>query len=374
MSNRTRVIRYIVFGSGVLLLTCVSQSASAQTPGGISEGPSRTSYRVSTGIERDISRYRWLGMLNVDDQFGNWKVSAANRFVSDAFVLFNDNLSIRDENRLLLKAESVAGRSIVPTVQGTLGWYSLSRVFNASAAVGMRFRASPEITVEPRLGASVDSRPGAPVDGDPAPLRTDAGPSVGGLVRFENSPAEDWRLSAAGSGSWKSLAPRQATDLLLQGSAVRSKENLSFSTSVYASSARRDSYQAVSFLNRSEQGATSESVEATRSDTLVISGNLRTSIARDMTASSLIRVGVNRRTVRTSRAPDEALFFDTDFTRRSVDLEFDMNYRRKRLDATMGVKGGVENEERLLANREDLSPAQASQKTDLLRQADFDQG
>ncbi|MDX1428871.1 MAG: hypothetical protein R3282_01235, partial [Rhodothermales bacterium] len=332
------------------------------------------SYRVSTGMERDISRYRWVGSVALEDRYGGWRLSLSNRFVSDAFILFNDNLSFRDENRLAFTADAPRRGSLAATVRGNLGWYSLSRVLNASTLVGFRYHVSRDLSVEPRLGASVDSRPGAPATTGRVPLRTDAGPAVGAEIRFNNRPDEPWRLTAAGAGTWKSIAPRRSTDLQLQGRATRRTEDLNFSTTIYASSVRRDSYQAVSFLNRSEQGATSESVEATRSDTLLISGNLRTAVAANLNLSTAVRLGTNSRTVRTFRAPDEALFFDTDFTRQSVDIEVDLNYRRPRLDATVGLKGGVENEERLLANREDLSPAQASQKTNLLRQADFDQG
>ncbi|MDX1741226.1 MAG: hypothetical protein R3178_08040, partial [Rhodothermales bacterium] len=57
-----------------------------------------------------------------------------------------------------------------------------------------------------------------------------------------------------------------------------------------------------------------------------------------------------------------------------VDLGADLHYRTQRIDASVGLRGGAESEERRLANRDELSGAQAAQKTDLLRQADFDRG
>ena len=340
----------------------------------LQQAAAQGSYQISTGLVRDISRYRWLGRLEMDSRFGTWNVAAANHFTSDAFILFDDNVSIRDENRFSVAAEAPTRPGLTTTVSGGLGWYSLSRVFNASALVGMRYEVSESLSIEPRAGAALDSRPGAAGGGTTAPLRTDAGPALGAALRLRTQPATAWELTAEGIGTFKSMAPRRATDLLLQGTAIHQADEVAFSTSVYVSSARRDSYQAVSFLNRTEPGLTSESVEATRSDTLLISSSLRAPLASWLNLSTGLRLGTNRRTVRTFRAPEEALFFDTDFTRRSLDLELDLNHRNTLLDATIGVKGGLENEERLLANREDLSAAQAAQKTDLLRQADHDRG
>ncbi len=334
----------------------------------------QTNSGLSTGIERDISRYSWLTSLRVDDTFGAWNVRADNQFISDAFILFGDRLSIRDENRFRLQADGAVGPRYRLTIGSTLGWFSLSRVFNANMRLGLRYAAGQHLWIEPRLGASLDRRPGAQIGTTPAALRSDVGPLYGAAMQYARGGLSAWRIDATGAATWRLITPRRANDLLLTATASRNVNESHLSTTVYVSSARRDAYQAVSFLNRSEGTLRSESVEATRSDTLRLSGRMTAPVGSGFKLTGALGLGANRRTVRTFRAPDESLFFDTDFTRRVLDVEADLAYKARRFEASAGVKGGVANEERNLANREDLTAAQAAQKTDLLRQADFDKG
>jgi hypothetical protein len=331
-------------------------------------------YEVSSGLQRDISRYRWLGSITVRDRLGSWTVDAENRFVSDAFILFNDNLSTRDENHLRWSVEGPVHSRWALTADGALGWFSLSRVLSSSALVGMRYSTTPRLWIEPRAGLAVDSRPGAPVDNVQAPVRTDAGPAYGLSARVASKASDRWQLRATGLGAWRIITPRRARDVRLDATASRSAADTRFSSQFYLASSRRDAYQAVSFLNRTEPGAASESVEATRSDTLLLSANLNTPIAGKLRIASSVQIGANRRTIRTFRAPEESLFFETDFDRRILDVGVDLQFRDERVDASLGVRGGAESEERTLANRDKLSAAQAAQKTDLLRQADFERG
>jgi hypothetical protein len=331
-------------------------------------------YEVSSGMQRDISRYRWLGSLTVQDRIGSWTVDAENRFVSDAFILFNDNLSTRDENILRWSVSGPVHSRWDLTADGGLGWFSLSRVLSSSSLVGMRYSASPRSWLEPRVGFAVDSRPGASVGNSRAPLRTDAGPAYGLSARAASRPTDRWQFVATGAGAWRVITPRRARDVRIDATASRSTPETRFNSQIYVASARRDAYQAVSFLNRTEPGAASESVEATRSDTLLLSANVSTPVLGRLRVSSFVQMGANRRTIRTFRAPEESLFFETDFDRRVLDVGVDLLYRDHRVDASMGVRGGAESEERRLANRDKLAPAQATQKTDLLRQADFDRG
>ncbi len=347
----------------LLLLPTLAWSAAGQDQ-----------YEVSSGFQRDISRYRWVGSARMHERVGEWTILAENRFISDAFILFNDDLSTRDENRLRWSVAGPVHRRWSLTADGGLGWFSLSRVLSTSTLVGMRYSASPGLWIEPRLGVALDSRPGAPVDNVRAPIRTDAGPAYGLSASVSSHPGERWQFDASGMGAWRIITPRRGRDIRVTGSAARSSGDTRFVSDVYVGSARRDAYQAVSFLNRTEPGAASESVEATRSDTLLISARLSTPISGPLSVRSAVRVGTNRRAIRTFRAPEESLFFETDFNRRLLDVEVDLAYRSTRAEATVGVRGGAENEERTLVNRDELSPAQAAQKTELLRQADFDRG
>src|SRR5690606_14867624 len=90
--------------------------------------------------------------------------------------------------------------------------------------------------------------------------------------------------------------------------------------------------------------------------------------------TTTLDLAANDRLIRTLRAPEDALFFDTDFNRRALDAEVGLLYEHPRLLLRLAVRSGAEVEHRQLTNREDLPPTQAAQKGNLLQQADYDRG
>ena len=82
----------------------------------------------------------------------------------------------------------------------------------------------------------------------------------------------------------------------------------------------------------------------------------------------------NRRRIRTKRAPEETLFFDTDFDRRALDAKFGLVYDSRNVAAQLLVETTAASEERRLTNGASLPPSEAAQKTSLLLQADYDEG
>ncbi len=332
--------------------------------------------QFSAGFERDVNRYRWSAGLRFDQRFGVWDVALTNRFSSDAFILFADELSFRDENRLVWRAGRPLGGRFGLRFHGEAAWFSLSRVFSQAAYAGLRYALRPGVWVEPMAGVAWDQRPGALIEaGTEAPLRTDAGPAFG--VRLGAAPPliNGYRINVEGEGAWQLINPRRARALRLHGRAERSFEGTRFTSEVRLSSFRRDAYQAVSFLNRNTPTSRlSETVEATTSDTLTAALELDAPLFRGIRLLTRLDVSVNSRLVRTLGAPADVLFFDSDFKRRSFDLETGMRYETPDVEVRLGLLGGAEVERRILANREALPTAQAAQKSDLLRQADFDRG
>jgi hypothetical protein len=159
------------------------------------------------------------------------------------------------------------------------------------------------------------------------------------------------------------------------GHAERLFEDTRLSTDVQFSSFRRDAYQAVSFLNRdTPSDRLSETVEATTSDTLAAALELDAPLVRHLRLVSRLDFSVNNRLIRTLRAPDQTLFFDTDFNRRTIDLDLGVLYERRRLTTRVTLRGGAEVERRSLVNDENLPTTQASQKSTLLKQGDYDRG
>ena len=80
----------------ILLLLAVLAAASAQAQ------PVR---QLATGFERDVNRYRWTSDARFELRVAGWEVGLVNRFVSDGYILFDDRLRFRDEDRLEWEAE-----------------------------------------------------------------------------------------------------------------------------------------------------------------------------------------------------------------------------------------------------------------------------
>lgn len=355
------------WGLAALLTWIVLGAAQAQP------GPP---VRVETGFERDVNRYRWTAEVAAAPDVPGWDVALRQRFTSDAYLLADDRLSFRDESRLGWQAGRALRGPLALQLRGRMAWYSLSRVWSQEAYAGLRYAVREDLWMEPALGVAWDRRPGvAPEDG-PAPLRLDAGPAYGVRLAWTPDRTDDLALQVRGHGAWQAIAPRRGRELRLTGEAERLFEDTRLSADVQASSFRRDAYQAVSLLNRDAGGdRLEETIEATASDTLQAVVGLETPLAGGWRLQSRVDVAANDRTVNTLRAPDGSLFFDTDFRRRRLEAEVGVVYEgaggtRLRLAA----RATGETERRALLNRENLPPTQAAQKSDLLQQADYDEG
>ena len=331
--------------------------------------------QVETGFERDVNRYRWTSNARFAMRLAGWDVALANRFLSDAFILFEDQLSFRDEDRLTWVARRSLGESYSAHLRGSTAWFGLSKTFTQEIYGGIRLTPSPYAWFEPAIGVAWDRRPGVPdVDGTPM-RRLDTGPAYGVRLSLTPPPVDGYQLRLDGDGAWQVIAPRRGRNVRFQGSAERSFEKARLSSSARFASIRRDTYQAVSFLNRDvSEERPPETIEATSSDTIEVHVELDAPFYRGVRLLSQIDVAANNRFIRTHRAPEETLFFETDFNRRALDAEVGLIYETPGLMARLALQGGAATERRQLANREDLPPAEAAQKTNLLLQADYDEG
>ncbi|MCZ6704573.1 MAG: hypothetical protein O6942_01605, partial [Bacteroidetes bacterium] len=61
------------------------------------------------GFERDINRYRWSALFQLSQPINGWQIDLSNLFRSDAFILFDDRLSFRDENQTNLTVKKPFG-------------------------------------------------------------------------------------------------------------------------------------------------------------------------------------------------------------------------------------------------------------------------
>ena len=336
--------------------------------------------RLETQFERDVNRYRWIADLQVQQYIEKWRFTAVNRFSSDAFILFNNRLSFRDENRFMWSLnkpisqdQTAATSAISPKFRGTLAWYSQSRVLSQDVYAYTDFTLFEALSVEPAVGFALDQRPGAAAGPDKAPLQTDAGPAFGGTIRFAPEKTRDYQVQINAGGNLQLINPRRGRSLNVAGKAERLFDETRLGSTFSYSNARRDAYQAISFLNRdTDTNLTSQTIEATTSDTLFVGLELDTPLTKSFRLTSRMDFTANNRKIRTFQAPDQSLFFDTDFNRRTVDAELGLLYQTERVSSHITVNGGAEIEQRQLANRDALPPVQATQKGDLLEQADYD--
>lgn len=332
---------------------------------------------IETGFERDVNRYRWVAGAEWSQQIGRWHVDVANRFTSDAYILFSDRLSFRDENRLSWRLERGISGTLGAHARGRALWYSQSRVFSQEVYGGLRYSSGSQWWVEPVVGFAWDRRPGIAQGGEP-PLRTDLGPAFGARAAWNPGSISEYEVSLSADGSWQVINPRRGRALRFDGTLSRVFDDVRISTNVGYSNYRRDAYQAVSFLNRTDPGdRLSETVEATASDTLLVAFETEAPLFRGIRLIGRTDFGANNRLIRTLRAPEDALYFDTAFNRRTVDGQIGLGYGTAGdtdFMAQVSFEAAAEVERRRLTNREDLPPAQAAQKTNLLRQADYDEG
>ncbi len=359
----------------LLLASCWfadAEELTAQTRDPLEGDPARN---LETGFQRDVNRYRWTASALLRQRLGKWQILVDNRFTSDAFVLFNDRLSFRDENRLSWIVDHSLNERFSARARGRALWYTQSRVFSQEIYGGLRFRARPDLWIEPAVGFAWDRRPGVGTDAQ-IPLRMDAGPAYGTRLAWSPPPLHDYNVRVEADGSWQVINPRRGRAVRLDGAVSRAFDEARFRTTIRYSNYRRDAYQAVSFLNRPEQSSRlSETVEATASDTLAAVFEMEAPLVGGFRMAGRADFGANNRIINALRTPADALFFDTAFNRRSFDGEFSIIYSAdNNMMVHLAARGGAEVERRRLTNRDDLPETQAAQKSSLLQQADYDQG
>lgn len=323
----------------------------------------------ASGFQREVSRFRWTSSSSASIQVARWQLSLDNRFLSDAFLRFDDRLQFRDENVLSVDAEHpLVGRTAVG-LRAYTAWFGLSRAFAQDVLGSVRLRPGTGMLVEPFLGVAWDRRPG------PAEAKLDYGPAFGGRWSMDRHDPDGYRIRLAGEGTWRMIRPRHGRRAALSGSAGRQFGSTRLHTALRASSLRRDAYRAASFLNRTAgTGLSPEAVEATTSDTLNVSVQLEAPFLWGIRVLGQADLAVNARRIRTHHAPENALFFETDFSRRALDAEIGLVYEEKNVSARLYAEAGAAAEVRRLANRDGLPVLEAAQKTALLAQADYDEG
>lgn len=341
----------------------------------LASGPATAQIVLETEFERDVNRYRWSGLARADVTQGPWVIGMQNAFRSDAYLLFDNRLSFRDENRFKVDAVRLTDGLFSPTVRSTADWFSLSRVYHQDAWVGLRHTSHHGWWMEPAAGLVIDARPGALSGTGEAPVRTDGGPAAGLSFGLPQRDLGGYATRLEGQVQLQRMSPRAGRVVRLRAETGRTFARTSVRANVEVASLRRDAYQAASFLNRDEAALRrAETVESTVSDTLQVGIDISTMLTEGLDIALRVDAGLNARKVRSLRAPSDALVFDSDFGRQTVRLDLATRWQFGSGYVRAGMNAGAEVEERQLDNAADLPPAQAVQKLTLLRQADYDRG
>ena len=337
------------------------------------DAEAQVSLQKTTGFARELNQYRWNSAIAWSAEVARWQLDLTNRFLSDAYIQFDNRLRFRDENRLQFRAFRPLGSRYGTSIRGDLDWFGSGRASSQAVLGGIQIRPVSTLTIEPAVGVASDRRPGVIQAEGAAPLRIDTGPA--GSIAIDLAPQElqGYRISFNSSAAWQRIAPRRAGDLTVAGDAARSFGAARLESSARFVSRRRDAYQAASFLNRG-QVRDPESIESTTSDTLDANLLVWIPIARGLRVIAQTNIRSNQRRIRTPRSPEESVTFETNFARQAFTGQVGVNYVRNRVDAQLRAEYGVVNERRMLSNRDELPVSEAVQKTTLLHQADYDEG
>ena len=110
--------------------------------------------QLETGFERAVNRFRWTSNARFAMRLAGWDLALTNRFLSDAYILFEDQLSCRDEDRLTWEAHRPLGDTFSARLRGRTAWFGLSRTFTQEIYGGLRLAPSAYAWVEPVLGVA----------------------------------------------------------------------------------------------------------------------------------------------------------------------------------------------------------------------------
>ena len=327
---------------------------------------------VRTSFERDVNLFRWSSDTELVLRPAAWNVELSNRFVSDAFVQFDNSLRFRDENHLRLHAVRPFANRYSAHIRGHLDWFGLSRAYAQALYGGVRAQLSPSSYVEPFAGLAMDRRPGVPLPDGTLPRHLDTGPAFGLRLGAERSRTDGYQLRLGGEGTWQQISPRRGRAVAVDGRAHRMFGGAALTAGLRIASRRRDTYQSASFLNRNVSAGST--IEATVSDTLDALLEIEVPLARVLRLVGQADLRINQRRIRTHQAPEQAIFFDTNFNRRALDATVGAVLRTRNTEAQLMLITSAAAEGRQLANTDSLPPSEAAQKTRLLLQADYDEG
>lgn len=368
MAREVRKFSWYLRTTGIVAAVCmVALSASFSTA---------QLRQVTTGFQSDASRYVWTAAFDLDHRVGPWRLFFANRFRSEAFLLNSRISELRDENVTLGRFSRQLSPVLAAIAFGEGNWFSHNAASTVEGYGGVRFSPRPFILFEPAVGLVIDRKPGLLLEGQTEPVVIrDTGPGLSITGRVTEQDIGGFKFGASTTNRWHFISPRFGRTSATEASARKDFERGLLTVDIRYANLVRQSYQASSFLNRFEDATrTNDTIEATTSDTVDSGLRFEYPVSKTWNLVADARFSVNKRNVRTLRAPPGELFFDTNFDRQVADIRVMVRHESPRATVRLTAARGVAIERRGLDNADALPPGQAAQKSMVLRQADFDRG
>ena len=323
---------------------------------------------VKTLFSSAIDRYQWRGEFRFAHLWKNYTFQVQNAFISDAFG--TDKLYFQDENRLRWRLNK---RTL--SLQGYSYYFGQQQGHVHVIQGGYRAHWREHLSMSSSVGVALDTRPGASLSPSaPPPLHTDIGPTLSLQTLWKVPSWNTYSVQLNASGEWHWISPRKSAQWHFEALINQQSAQNHLTFQLQHAHIRRDTYQALSFLNRTGSDIrSSEIIESNQTDSLTGVTRFQSLLGPFQLLAQAYYQGIWRR-FRTLRAPANAVFYNTDLNRQMLTTEIHLStgQHRKYWELTLRKESGFEK--RKLANVAQLPPVQATLKQELLQQASFVRG
>lgn len=314
------------------------------------------------------SFYRQLDVVqirinaDVTYQFQNLNFQLFNRNSSRYFLFNEQPQNVQKEHDAALALRYSLSDKMAITGNAKTFTFTNTGLRQDQGLIGLAYRLKDIGSINPSVGFMSDQRSDRLDNGFSWALKTELDPLTFGDTRF------DPMVSAEVSY----IDPRRFITTRFGSKAMYSYEDLlNMRSEVWFGNSRRDSYQATSLLNRTENNF----MESIDTDTTFASMSLDFPIARNFKASVDISGLNNVRKILNSPLEEDpdAVLFDSRSLRQLIDLTTTIRYPNRRFNMNAGFTWSAQVRESRLINTDGLPQDQVRRRTDILENSNFTQ-
>ncbi|MYH07591.1 MAG: hypothetical protein F4146_03365 [Rhodothermaceae bacterium] len=111
------------------------------------DAEAQVSLQKTTGFARELNQYRWNSAIAWSAEVARWQLDLTNRFLSDAYIQFDNRLRFRDENRLQFRAFRPFGSRYGTSIRGDLDWFGSGRASSQALLGGVQIRPVSKLPI-----------------------------------------------------------------------------------------------------------------------------------------------------------------------------------------------------------------------------------